>query len=87
MKLEDMSDEDKGEQWVLDRALEHLDLPKFEIPNLEKKNARIYDDPLEQNVCAWLENFFAPHNKRFGKLLTSELGYEEDDWSNPWSYE
>lgn len=87
MKLEDMSDEDKGEQWVLDRALEHLDLPKFEIPNLEKKNARIYDDPLEQNVRAWLESFFAPHNERFGKLLTSELGYEEDDWSNPWSYE
>ncbi|KAL7531535.1 hypothetical protein ACHAXR_005313, partial [Thalassiosira sp. AJA248-18] len=88
MKLEEMSSNAKGTQWAVDRAIEHLGLPQFEVPDGEKKNSREYNDPLEgkEQLRGWLQRFFAPHNERFGKLLVEEMGYDEEDWKNVWSY-
>ena len=68
--------------------MEHLGLPQYEVPDVEKKNAREYNDPLEgkEELQGWLERFFAPHNERFGRMMVKEMGYEEEDWSSVWSY-
>ena len=90
MKLEDMStsSEGKGVQWAVNQAMEHLGLPRFEVLDVEKKNSREYRDPLEgkSDLREWLQRFFAPHNERFGKMMVEEMGYEEEDWMNVWSY-
>lgn len=87
MKLEDMSQQSKGVQWVVNQSLEHLGLPRFEVPDADKKNARDYSDPFDGKVELkdWLHRFFAPHNERFGKMVVEELGYNEHDWTNLWT--
>jgi hypothetical protein len=89
MKLEDMSSEEKGVQWVVNRTLQHLGLPRFDVPNMEKKNSREYVDPLEGKVelKEWLQRFFEPHNERFGRMLMEEMGYDEKDWTDIWRYD
>ena len=59
------------------------------MPDTEAKNAREYEDPLEGNpeLRRWLQRFFAPHNERFGRMLVDELGYNEEDWRDLWSYD
>lgn len=86
MKLEDMSSESKGAQWVVNRSMEFLSLPRFEIPDAEKKNSRDYQDPLSEKdeLRGWLERFFAPHNERFAKMMVNEMSYKEEDWANLW---
>eukprot|EP00579_Thalassiosira_antarctica_P002802 CAMPEP_0201878150 /NCGR_PEP_ID=MMETSP0902-20130614/9396_1 /ASSEMBLY_ACC=CAM_ASM_000551 /TAXON_ID=420261 /ORGANISM="Thalassiosira antarctica, Strain CCMP982" /LENGTH=685 /DNA_ID=CAMNT_0048405757 /DNA_START=45 /DNA_END=2099 /DNA_ORIENTATION=+ len=92
MKLEDMSPTNddgvggKGVQWAVNRSMEHLGLPQYEVPDVEKKNAREYNDPLEgkEELRGWLERFFAPHNERFGRMMVKEMGYDEEDWSSVW---
>ena len=86
MKLEDMSSVEKGVEWVLNKSLEHLGLPRYEVSDVDKKNVRDYTDPFEgkDELKTWLHRFFAPHNERFGKLVVSELGYAEADWINLW---
>ena len=88
MKLEDMSSAEKGVEWVIDKSLEHLGLPRYQVSDIDKKNARDYIDPFEgkDELKKWLHRFFAPHNERFGKLVVNELGYDEADWTNLWSY-
>jgi len=91
MKLEDMSSNsaNKGVQWMVDQTLKHLGLPQFEVPDVEKKNSREYNDPLDgkEELRGWLQRFFAPHNERFGRVMVEEMGCEEEDWINVWSYE
>eukprot|EP00804_Cyclotella_cryptica_P027780 CCRYP_009195-RB/>CCRYP_009195-RB protein AED:0.29 eAED:0.34 QI:0/0/0/1/0/0/3/0/675 len=84
MKLEDMSSREKGVQWVVNKTMEHLGVPQFEVPDVDKKNAREYVDPLEEKeeLKGWLKRFFAPHNERFGKMIVEELGISEIDASN-----
>ncbi len=86
MKLVDMSSESKGAQWVVNRSMEFLSLPRFEIPDAEKKNSRDYQDPLSEKdeLRGWLERFFTPHNERFAKMMVNEMGYKEEDWANLW---
>lgn len=87
MKLEDMSQNGKGVQWVVNKSLEHLGLPRFDVPDADKKNSREYNDPFEdkEDLKGWLERFFAPHNERFGNMIVEELGYDENDWTNLWT--
>ena len=89
MKLEDMSSEEKGVQWVVNRTLQHLGLPRFDVSDVEKKNSREYVDPLEGKVelNEWLQRFFEPHNERFGRMLMEEMGYDEKDWTDIWRYD
>ena len=88
MKLEDMSTQGKGVQWVVNRSLGHLGLPTFEVLDVDKKNARDYHDPFEgkEKLKGWLQRFFAPHNERFGKMIVEDLSYDENDWSDLWTY-
>lgn len=88
MKLEDMSANARGTQWAVDKTVEHLGLPRFTVPDAEKKNSREYNDPLEgkEELRGWLERFFEPQNERFGKLLVEEMGYAKEDWMNVWNY-
>ena len=88
MKLEDMSSESKGVQWVVNRTTEFLALPRFEIPDAEKKNSREYQDPLrgKDELKGWLERFFLPHNERFAKMMIKEMDYKEEDWDRLWHY-
>ncbi|KAL7541670.1 hypothetical protein ACHAWF_006993, partial [Thalassiosira exigua] len=78
-KLEDVSD--KGTQWAIDRACAHLGLPRFDLPPdaPERSNAREYRDPLagKDEVRAWLERFYAPQNRRFGRMMREEMGGDE----------
>jgi len=83
-RLEDVAC--RGAQWAANRALEHLGLPRFELPDVEKKNSRDYEDPLEGDCRTWLERFFAPHNRRFGRMMVEEMGYAREDWLDTWSY-
>jgi hypothetical protein len=87
MKLEDMSPQGRGVQYVVNKSLEHLGLPRFEVPDVDKKNARDYNDPFDGNegLKEWLQKFFAPHNERFGKMVVDELGYDEMEWTNLWT--
>lgn len=87
MKLEDMSEQGKGVQWVVNKSLAHLGCPRFEVPDVDKKNARDYNNPFEgkDELKEWLQRFFAPHNERFGKMVVEELGYDENDWTDVWS--
>ena len=87
IKLEDMSPNGKGVQWAVNKSLEHLGLPRFEVPDAEKKNARDYNDPFEgkEELRAWLQRFFAPHNERFSTLIVEELGYDASDWTDLWA--
>mmetsp|Transcript_39857 Transcript_39857/g.67984 ORF Transcript_39857/g.67984 Transcript_39857/m.67984 type:complete len:666 (+) Transcript_39857:106-2103(+) len=92
MKLEDMSSsslDGKGVQWTVDETMEHLGLPRFELKDVEKKNAREYNDPLEgkDKLRGWLERFFAPHNQRFCRMMVEDMGCEEEDWKDVWSYD
>jgi hypothetical protein len=77
-----------GVQAAVDKVMVHLGLPQFEVHDTDKKNAREYTDPLEDNVevRTWLQRFFAPHNARFGKMIVEELGYDEREWMNLWKY-
>lgn len=77
-----------GVQAAVDKVMVHLGLPQFEVHDTEKKNAREYTDPLEDNVevRTWLQRFFAPQNARFGKMIVEELGYDEREWMNLWKY-
>jgi hypothetical protein len=86
IKLEDMSSQEKGVQWVVNKSLEHLGLPRFEVPDVDKKNARDYVDPFEgkRELKEWLKRFFAPHNERFGKMVIEDLRYNEEDWKGLW---
>lgn len=88
MKLEDMSFNAKGTQWAMDKACAHLGLPRFEVPDGEKKNSREYRDPLDgkEELKGWMQRFFAPQNERFGKMLVEEMGYDEEEWRDVWSY-
>ena len=86
MRLEDMKT--KGSQWAADEAASHLGLPKFNLPDSEKRNSREYGDPLggKGELRGWLERLFKPHNERFGRLVVEELGYDWAEWKDPWSY-
>ena len=93
LKLEDMSSSSSsskgGVQGTVNQVMEHLGLPRFDVLDVERKNAREYKDPLEgkEELREWLQRFFAPHNERFGKMMVEEMGYdEEEDWLNTWSY-
>ena len=86
LKLEDLKK--KGVQWAVNKSMEHLGLPRFEVADATTKNSREYTDPLEgkDELRGWLQRFFEPHNERFGKMMIEELGYDEVDWKNVWSY-
>ena len=77
-----------GVQAAVNKVMVHLGLPQFEVHDTEKKNSREYTDPLESNVeiRTWLQRFFAPHNARFGNMMKEELGYDEREWMDLWSY-
>ena len=86
LKLEDLKK--KGVQWAVNKSMEHLGLPRFEVADATTKNSREYNNPLDgkNELRDWLQRFFEPHNERFGKMMIEELGYDEDDWKNVWSY-
>jgi len=86
LKLEDISK--KGVQWAVNKSMEHLGLPRFEVLDATTKNSREYIDPLDgkNELRDWLQRFFEPHNERFGTMMIEELGYDEVDWKNVWSY-
>lgn len=88
MKLEDMSSQERGVQWVVNRTMKSLGLPQFEVPDVDKKNAREYVDPFEgqEELKEWLKRFFSPQNERFGRMIVEELGYDENDWTDLWTY-
>jgi hypothetical protein len=77
-----------GVQAAVNKVMIHLGLPQFEVHDTEKKNSREYIDPLEEKVelRTWLQRFFAPHNARFGKMMMEEMGYDEREWMDLWSY-
>ena len=80
LRLEDMSSSDDGPgvQAVVDRALEHLDLPLYKVEDESAKNTRNYD-PMKPETEQMLKRFYKPHNERMKTLLG-------DEWSNPWAY-
>lgn len=80
LKLEDMSSSGNGPgvQAVVDRALEHLDLPLYKVEDESAKNTRKYD-PMKPETEQLLKRFYQPHNERMQALLGEE-------WSNPWAY-
>ena len=77
-----------GVQWAVNKSMEHLGLPRFEVLDGTTKNSREYTDPLDgkNELRCWLQRFFEPHNERFGTMMIEELGYDEEDWKNVWSY-
>ena len=79
LKLESLRD--KGIQQFMQPVWAHLDLPSHPIEDEGAKNTRGYQS-MGKDVQAYLECFFAPHNRR----LAQELGSNSSDWSNPWSY-
>jgi hypothetical protein len=80
LTLEDMSSsgDGPGVQAVVDRALEHLDLPLYKVEDESAKNTRNYD-PMKPETEQMLKRFYQPHNERMKTLLG-------DEWSNPWAY-
>ncbi len=78
-----------GVQRAVDRVMTHLGLPRFQVTDTSKKNSREYDDPLEgeDELRGWLERFFAPHNERFGRMMVEDMGYDEGEWRDVWSYD
>ena len=86
MRLEDVGE--RGAQWAADRAAAHLGLPRYELPDPGRRNSREYGDPLagKAELRGWLERLFRPHNGRFGRMVVEELGYEGEEWGDPWSY-
>jgi hypothetical protein len=77
-----------GVQRAVDRVMSHLGLPRFQVEDASRKNSRDYDDPLEgkDELRGRLERFFDPHNERFGRMMVGDLGYDEKEWRDVWSY-
>jgi hypothetical protein len=83
----------KGVQRAVDMVMAHLGMPRFQVTDTSKKNSREYDDPLlgggedGDELRCWLERFFAPHNERFGRMMVEDMGYDEGEWKDVWSYD
>lgn len=55
----------------------YLDLPQYEIPNMEISNQRNYK-PIQESTRKLLKRFYQPHNMR--------LAFLGSEWKNIWNY-
>lgn len=79
LKLESLKT--KGVQEFMRPVWEHLDLPPHGVEDEEAKNTRGYQ-PMGEDIKAYLERFYEPHNRRLAEILERS----DDEWENPWPY-
>jgi hypothetical protein len=70
----------KGVQEFMKPVWEHLDLPVHPVHDEDAKNSRGYN-PMGEDIKAYLERFFDPHNR-----LLSRIFSHEQEWKCPWPY-
>jgi hypothetical protein len=78
LKLESLKT--KGVQEFMRPVWEHLDLPPHAVEDEEAKNTRGYQ-PMGEDIKAYLERFYEPHNRRLAEMLD-----DDNEWKNPWPY-
>ena len=78
IQLERMNHE--GVQRTMEQVWAHLDLPNFPVEDESVKNSRSYE-PMDEDLKAYLQRFFQPHNQLLSKVLNSE------EWAGVWEYQ
>lgn len=78
LKLESLKT--KGVQEFMRPVWEHLDLPAHPVEDEEAKNTRGYR-PMGDDIKAYLERFYEPHNCKLAAVLENAK-----EWENAWPY-
>jgi hypothetical protein len=64
-------------QKIMDTVWKRLGLPQVDIEDTSPKNQRSYESLLDEDMQAYLQRFYQPHNRRLERLLGQE-------WRDVW---